>query len=80
MWRRLIMKIEETIEKVELKIQRKTVQMQKKQIKMQQSRIKNHEKTIKQLMKELGYSYPMITATILANYKPDDANNIPVKE
>lgn len=69
--------IEESIEKVELKIQRKTVELQKKQIRMQRERIKNHEKLIKQLMKQAGYSMPVITAAILANYKEDNANSLP---
>lgn len=79
MWRQLISKIEKTTENIDLKIQRKTVQLQKKQIKMLRERSKNHEKLIKKLMRDAGYSTAMITATILANYKSEDENDLSTK-
>ena len=71
------MKITETLERTTIKILNKTIELQKKQITTHKDQIKRHERLLKQLMKELGYPSWKISATILANYKDQDAKNIP---
>ena len=67
------MKITETLERTTIKILNKTIDLQKKQITTHKNQIKRHERLLKKLMQELDYPSWQITATILANYKDDDA-------
>jgi hypothetical protein len=70
------MKITQRIEVITIKMLQKTIELQKKQITTHKDQIKRHERLLKQIMQELGYPSWKISATILANYKEQDAKNL----